>query len=44
MKPKDFHLKFPQWQNGNWIIGLGSYLFTIQILFTFTAIIVEKRN
>ena len=27
MKPKDFHLKFPQWQNGNWIIGLGSYLF-----------------
>ena len=24
---KDFHLKFPQWKNGNWIIGLGSYLF-----------------
>ena len=27
MKPKDFHLKFPQWQGGEWIIGLGSYLF-----------------
>ena len=27
MKSRDFHLKYPQWQNGNWIIGLGSYLF-----------------
>tara|TARA_R110001632_G_scaffold14323_1_gene48390 strand:+ start:919 stop:1407 length:489 start_codon:yes stop_codon:yes gene_type:complete len=24
---KDFHLKFPQWSAGNWIVGLGSYLF-----------------
>ena len=24
---KDFHLKFPQWDAGNWIVGLGSYLF-----------------
>ena len=29
MKPKDFHLKFPQWNGhqGDRIIGLGSYLF-----------------
>jgi hypothetical protein len=27
MKPKDFHLKFPQWLNGEWSVGLGSYLF-----------------
>ena len=24
---RDFHLKFPQWDAGNWIVGLGSYLF-----------------
>ena len=29
MKPRDFHLKFPQWNGyqGDRIIGLGSYLF-----------------
>ena len=29
MKPKDFHLKFPQWNGhqGDRIIGIGSYLF-----------------
>ena len=27
MKSRDFHLKFPQWQNGNWVVGLGDYLF-----------------
>ena len=27
MKPKDFHLKFPQWRGGHWTLGIGSYLF-----------------
>ena len=27
MMSRDFHLKFPQWQNGNWVVGLGDYLF-----------------
>ena len=27
MSHKDFHLKYPQWLNGEWSIGLGSYLF-----------------
>ena len=24
---RDFHLKFPQWSGGDWVVGLGSYLF-----------------